>query len=274
MPMKFPPASQAYTGMKLPPSQFPLMSQTVKWQDVDPEDPEFRIVHTDQGSWRFRWDQMMVFPRRPDGSTKDWRNEKIFPTVRDVVVGDIFACVDPKPDVNDEKMMKVWNARYQQVTRMYHAARYEFVRVQTFESAMYTTRTWNFHVTELIVFPRVETSLESNKRETIDRSKRYGPYVDKQVGNTYMFLVHPTGRGRWPGNLAPFRFVQQEADDVIVSRPPTCMKGGWDQFILLSEGEPHPNDPYKYASLDDRLALIKHRDQIREQIRDSKIHTR
>jgi hypothetical protein len=250
MRLDYPSAGQAYVGMKLPPTRMDLGDQYVLAVHIDPKNHLKRRIRTTQGEWEFAWDQLLMFPRRQDGSVIDWRRvtDRV-PQPVDIVVGDTLASPEPFPDVEDDDAGKLakslWWAGHQVVTKMFHDAAFNHVAIRTYQDINYQTRTWRFHITEGVVFPRFEVRRPNGKSEFVDRTKQYGPYTDVKTGNTHMFFVHPFGRGRWPSHISKFSWKQGFHPDPYFSRPPSSKKD-WDQLILARGGDAHPNDPNQY----------------------------
>ena len=191
--------------------------------------PDMKVsITTNCGTWLFDQDEEMNFPRRPDGSTRDWANGAATP--EDLAVGDTL------PGENGEEEIR---REITSITRSGIRYRVGISRVQS-----YVFR-YDFTPGEAITFPR-ESFSSSSRAEAFDPRKLevFGAYGDYDERGRWWWLFaakHPTGHGRWPRIFSPLwrgysGFSIQE--NVLVIRPPGS---AWPHFYG-DRGDRHPND--------------------------------
>lgn len=104
--------------------------------------------------------------------------------------------------------------------------------------------------TEQMVVLATEPKLPRRPMVSADELELSGVYVHKPSGKEVQFAIHPTGRGRWPAGVAPYRRGGEG-----VMRPPSYkdvprrsqglgqpLREEWYTYELIS-GKPHPNYP-------------------------------
>lgn len=202
-------------------------------------------ITTNQGEWDFRPDEIVTFPRRPEGQTYDWRGHT--PTALDLAIGDVL---DPKggakeitkPSYTDEDRK---NAP-QYVTAINRSpGRPDLVSINL-NSALTGPSKINVWVGEPIAFPRLPNTVKrtgSRNPFVPVQLTGYGPYLYIEPnGDEYLYflITHPTGGGRWP------LWVEQPIEigtGVYLSRPPSNRRD-WSSYRFCGERwDRHPRDP-------------------------------
>lgn len=242
IPIRAPLAAQAVPGLELDPYRpgFPRqVIVTAEW------DNDVVTVTTEHGTWKFdRWD-FMTFPRRPDGSVKNWNNESGPPRPFDLCVMDILPPADIPPDFHNvpeherERVKKLWRDQASQiVTGIWTGGSIDHAVIKTFTPIDRQLRMWHFGMNEPVMFPRANVMI----RHEVDRNREtYGPYLRKIDPDIIVeFYVHPSGRGRWPSAYREFWLPNEPG--TYKMRPPILIPD-WKRFVLAEKGHPHPNDP-------------------------------
>lgn len=202
--------------------------------DPDPDDPDFRIITTTHGTWRFRYDEAVLFPRRLDNTKRNWFREDIVPKANELFIGDILPPVDPPPSEDPrfkdtDRSSQLWQTindgwlrQYQRVTAVYGDRRSDsIIRVSTRSPFANELKKYVFAVGQPVERPFI-----SLVPETHTTSKRkggspgpytaYGPYL---VNDEWVyFATHPHGAGRWPTALNSATGIKI-APAVFVRRP-------------------------------------------------------
>lgn len=232
---------EVYEGMILQGLRIDLPDQYVYKIEHDSPGEHIRII-TDQIDWWVPWDSFIRFPARSvKMEIRDWRGYE-WPRADQVFPGDILP--SPKinrPDESDTKRYNYWYGGYQVVSRVYRdIAPRTMVIVTHVPAEERTIYKWHALYEEPLVFKRAPRLSKRALRST-DRSQQteYGPYKYRGREADYMFLVHKTGRGRWPQGTPPFRIVDEPGS--FTMRPPTYKY--WRFFDLQRGGTRHPSDP-------------------------------
>lgn len=176
------------------------------------DDGVWYVVQTTHGVWRMRPEDKLKFPRRLDGSTRNWAalNEEPYPS--DLAVGDVLPPWDPHPDQNPayadwpdrRALIATWHRQVQEVTAIYTQGNPNIIHVSTIRHWDNERRRYKFLVSARIRFPYQQPAFG---RTTEFRPRggsngpftAYGPYKWKVDDGTWLYLAeHPTGRGRWP----------------------------------------------------------------------------
>lgn len=249
--MKFEIASRVRPGDSVPPVMLHLGPNTVRSVEPDPDRHGNLLIGTTQGTLSFHPSEKVAFPRRPDGSRRDWWSEGINPLLRDVCIGDTLPPANPKPPSErnpweDEKLaywLRVSGAQSyddlpQQVKDQFEQdfwmTRQEVVSMWMIDSlewgfACYEplgriTRNYRGHIMAAVEFPRQSVArVDPAAREYTEDGLRvvyaFGPYEHKLRERYFMFAEHPYGRGRWPADIKPWDEVDND-QQVVVTRPP------------------------------------------------------
>ena len=230
-------AAYARTGDRLRPNFIADILLKVPHVVTDVEfTPDMKVkITTNCGTWVFDPDEELNFPRRPDGSTRDWANGTATP--EDLAVGDTL------PGENGEEEIR---RKITSVTRAGIRYRVGISRVQS-----YVFR-YDFDPGERIAFPRSALSSSSVSPEASDPRKLevFGAYGDHDDRGRWWWLFaakHPTGHGRWPRIFSPLwrgysGFAIEQ--NVLVIRPPASE---WPHFYG-DRADRHPNDFGLYVS--------------------------
>jgi hypothetical protein len=198
-------------------------------------------ITTTEGEWIFSGEEKVTFPRRTDGSKRDWRTTVYDgppPTPADLAIGDWLDAIDPVQFTNDESAQIVVA-----ITRNPQTAK--IVRVTTY-SQWDGTHNWDFEWGEPVTFPRPDRP--ANRDIGYDpnnvKLEGFGPYLYVEPsGDEYLYFLikHPAGRGRWPSWLTnPIRL----SAGVYLIKPPKTPKD-WAPFIFVGadKWQRHPKDP-------------------------------
>ena len=158
------------------------------------------LMFDDHSHYTFRtFDDPVMFPRRPDGSTIDWRRSDTPPTVHDLAYGDML------PDYFTGLATDKWWMRVMSVTppaRSPHNLAVVTCQLPSDEFARFV-----FAQTEPVVFPRElydDTPMTRGRVHKTGNPEWFGPYRHRMTGARFMFTEHPFGRGRWPASIKPF----------------------------------------------------------------------
>lgn len=234
------------------------------------------IVTTNSGTWTFRPDELLDFPRRPDGSTVDWSLPDVRPPMAaELHVGDLL----PPPDGStrptatviaedatdsqratiemlDRNLLNHWEATRQRVVSITsHPQTIQILQVNTRFVESRGMLRWRILRDERVEFPRsASTSLTAARKKvrpkTFDELQLtgHGPYMDRRSPNDIVMLVdHPTGRGRWPSQLMTGDWYLELTDHLrlVFLRPPGP-KTPYDwkdlTFMWLSNNDRHHSD--------------------------------
>lgn len=165
--------------------------------------------------WTFRANEVPGFPRRPDGSTYDWRRQSTTtPTARHLAFGDLLPAADGSLDAPPQVVVAVLRAAYRGRTPSDPQAtprvRFE-VRTMTYVPGL-PQQMRRFYVSpdEELHFPRGSSADAGARASTPARlrpARAYEPgvtYVNVETGATFRFLRHEFGRGRWPASAPAF----------------------------------------------------------------------
>lgn len=237
IPFKAPLALQLYAGMEVDPFAAGLPKQVV--QSVEKRDGRVKFT-TIHGEWDLDEYDLVTFPRRRDGSVKDWRNADRPPLPREICVRDILSPAELPPDIirGDKNRSAMWAAASAQiVTGIWMDGTIEHVAIKTFTPIDSQLRVWHFNAFELVTFPKIALP----RTRQVDRSRKtYGPYLLKSDPEVVVeFYVHPYGHGRWPGGYDEFFFPSRPGEYKM--RPPKLVND-WKKFVPAEGGTTHPND--------------------------------
>lgn len=223
------------------------------------EDGVWYVIQTTHGVWRFRGHDRLTFPRRLDGSVKNWFALNEEPYVTDLAVGDILPPWEPHPDENPayaafpdrSNLIATWQRQYQEVTAIFTQGNPNIIHVSTIRPWDNERRKYQFLIAAKIRFPYQQPSFgpsrEFRPRGTAGGPyKAYGPYKWKVDDGTWLYLAeHPTGRGRWPKVFNDGGITLSKNFHVRMIRP----QGLWSSedtevyFAGDSGYDRHPKDP-------------------------------
>lgn len=261
--------------------QYAVMPHTILEVNRFP-DRKTQIV-TNEGTWIFDDDEVVAFPRRPDGVKYDWTiDPKNLPTIQDLAIGDILPSqLDEDPRLGEdipEDMLAARMQQYQQtrqtVSAIWRHPRYpDLWHLTTFiDAGNWGTRPahrrYDVKPNEVLKFPRPK----KDRKDAVKAKDRppiaytaYGPYVVKKDfsedhAKVVMFAIHPNGRGRWPSELNDGLHLEIDSKrDLYICRAPTpqairlgVARWHWDDVHYLTndiekdrlgQWGRHPQDP-------------------------------
>src|SRR5690606_15499575 len=134
-----------------------------KVRDVDAQRVE---ITTTSGRWTFLRHEVVVFPRRPDGSIRNWFAEGVTPaSVTDLAVGDILPPDRPDPRVDEvliplrgttamDQQVEAWGRETQIVTAIHGDRNDPFFKWWISVRDIMGSRKHPFFITEPVTFPR------------------------------------------------------------------------------------------------------------------------
>ena len=253
-------------------------------------DRKTQIV-TNEGTWIFNDDEIVAFPRRPDGVKYDWTIDPTnIPTVQDLAIGDILPSqLDPDPrliEVKDEEHFKMLMHNYEQtkqvVSAIWRHPRYHqiwhftaFIEAGNW-GARPSHRRYDVKPNEKLIFPRPpkdrKQAVKAKDRPTMSY-QAFGPYVVKntfregEFAQVVMFATHPNGRGRWPQELGDGLHLEIDSKrDLYICRAPTpsAIRQGvarwkWDELhYLCDEKEAQGAGQWGRHSADPKWGKIGH----------------
>lgn len=226
-----PCAYEVVPGMPLR-GQLPGFPHRVESRRYDETTGKY-VIKTNQGEWSFFPGERVAFPRRPDGSTVDWRRAEKPPMLREVHVGDLLPekgpahewMPDPQQDarweaVPQEKrdyLENEWRARGQEVMAITPAPKSDgHVFVITTRSLVHRNGRYFVRDDQPIRFPRGLPTTADQVAAPLKRPlEGWGPYL---LNGRYAFLIgHPHGAGRWP---AWTKYPTRIGSEVYVCKPP------------------------------------------------------
>lgn len=175
------------------------------------------IVKTNAGEWTFDALDDVVFPRRPDGSSK---YHQTMPIVKDIYPGDIVPA-GPKGTTNSDgdEFLIVKNVTYgadrgaisvKADTTLISATSVNMHRNRTYEVPQ--NALFNPAFLEESIGIKKDTNLVAQSGRVVTNADAaskveglYGPFVNQQTGVLWVFMFHPDNRGRWPAEIKPYR---------------------------------------------------------------------
>lgn len=241
-----------------------------------------RVV-TNQGEWTVPWNHSLTFPRRPDGSVKNWFESGEIPSVRDLAVGDTLPPDDPDPftdptfaafpEADRLRMHEQWKKSVQVVTAIWADKnspqlvwRFNTIRMDNLERIPANGRGRAALVTQPLTFPWHEVDaprITPMRRADTPVFEGYGPYLtpDKRI---VFIAVHPSGRGRWPRIINSAEGYEVN-DHLTFVRPPGYLIKHWEGWYYRGFGDDgeiigtgrHPYDTYdamvrqRYSEVED-----------------------
>lgn len=223
-----------------------LLSKELISTDHNPNNDRYKIT-TNQGTWIFRHDEKVTFPRRPDGSARDWRGHTPPPLPLDLAIGDFLDPADGPYQLRENlspEQNAAWSAdhyaRVSSITRV--RTRPNVVTIGTY-SPIDGMRNWTFYWNEPVVCANQSAQPHHTGYDPINpQLTGYGPYlyVDHTTADEYLifYVTHPAGRGRWPSYL---RNMINIGSGTYLAKPPNP-KGEWPPFVGERWGR-HPRDP-------------------------------
>jgi hypothetical protein len=245
-------------GMRVSDPPVPVLEVFYDSDDGTPTLKTIQAIH------RFRWDEKVIFPRRPDGSTINWfQGRKVAPTPEDIAVGDILPPNLPSAEElrrSNPFMASTWDQHFQIVTRLYRSRTEGMYVLKTHAPHHMNPNhdlghpmrfTYNVFAGRPVTFPREqydERNIRSGNPEV------FGPYEwcarsDGTPGayrDAELWLyVHPSGRGRWPAKFPPFVPPMAGMRGEFKMRPPSSHED-WMRLTYRGEsGKRHPTDRSK-----------------------------
>lgn len=200
------------------------------------------------GGMEFYVDQFkpIYFPRRTGmGEPKIWPREGINPVVNDLAIHDVLLPNVHEPEQSTIEWIR-WKRRAQVVTGLFHVFGGNKYCVQTEECgpefAKLNESEWPDHDPQhvkyqfivrpgtIMTFPRPTDALRAMSAHDPEDMVKAGPYESLVTpGVVYYFLVHPTGRGRWPNCAPPFESMSEPGE--YTSRPPSH-SSEWKKVIF------------------------------------------
>lgn len=259
-------AGDVRPGDQLPPIH-PLSDQKQKVLVTEISGPGAVKITTDQGEWDFWLSETIQFPRRPDGSIKNW-TLKPEPTAYDLRIGDILpgptgipATMDPRKDPDwleytDEDITEIQTLLLPHSQRVHSIQKWgqrllliTFARPERLSMIYQPTETVSFPTTRPVYNPRT-------RRISAENVNRSGSYRNRLTGNIASFAIS-AGRGKYPavvksydpdgsGLMSPPRVQKKRGPG-----NPSPLKFEWNKWVLL-RGPKHPNDP-RESTRDERL---------------------
>jgi hypothetical protein len=206
-------------------------------------------ITTTEGTWTFDPDELVTFPRRPDGSILDWRNYEPAPYPAQLAIGDLLnpitgpIPIEGPPDMTAEEYQLHRRNKTQHVQVITRSAVNPGIVVITTSSTYDKTRRWVFGWDEQVIFPHERRDRPTGYDPYAIRLEGYGPYlyVDPTTQDEYLYFLvtHPTGRGKWPAALAQ---PMQIGQGVYLAKPPAKGKD-WPTYVGTGRMQRHPKDP-------------------------------
>ena len=163
------------------------------------------VAFDDGSTYQFPyWGGEVVFPRRPDGSTVDWRLADEPPLTTDVYPGDLLQNADLPEGVPPMALTP------QQVVSLRCLPKDFAPGMRVYDLSTKTPgfrgiRRYRSAATERVTWPREEVQGLSRRRKGPGKLEWFGPYVHEDSGAIFYFSRHPTGRGRWPSGVDEYR---------------------------------------------------------------------
>ena len=244
------PLRQQLLDIRVVAPEHKLLSKELINPSYNPNNDRYKITTT-QGEWEFGWNELVTFPRRPDGSARDWRGHTPPPLPLDLAVGDLLDTTTGPYEYREtwtpELNAKMYADAYQRVSAVTRVITRPHVVGVTTHSPYDGLRSWTFSLDEPVVFPRQQWLAAGGHRYTgYERLNPqlvgYGPYLytDHTTADEYLifYVTHPAGGGRWPAYL---KHMINIGSGTYLSRPP--IKGQeWPPFVGERWGR-HPRDP-------------------------------
>jgi len=253
-------ASRVRPGDAVPPIQFHLGPNVVRRIDPDTATAGNLLITTTQGAVSFHPGEKVAFPRRPDGSRRDWWALDTEPLLRDLCVGDTLPPVNPvhprdRDPVEDEQLARWFGMTgaktyddlpsyvRAEIEQTYWMTKQEVVSIWPIDSLTWgfscyepeaqTTRNFRGHTMVPVSFPRDTISrVRPEAHEYDDDGTRvvysFGVYMHKRSEHLFLFAEHPYGRGRWPKDIKNWDEVDPE-EMVVIARPPRS-EDEWSYF--------------------------------------------
>lgn len=223
-------------------------------------------IHCAYGVYVVSYNELLSFPRRLDGSVRDWMDEEELPTPASLAVGDTL----PPARSIDEIIIPgarlpqgvTWDTIYRRyIQRVVGVQKYLNTGIALIDTVTDyepdsrerpTRRTFGFRLDQDIVMPCSEWNPRLGKAAAqVEDMKKCGPYeLMSNHDTTYWFLVHPTGKGRWPAGTPEFEIIDEPGEYTM--RPPSGIsadvRAAWKQFqqkyVDPKDGHfiPHPQD--------------------------------
>ena len=223
--------------------------------------------------WVFHKYEQLRFPRRPDGSERNWFEDGVSPYPTDLAIGDTLPPAEPDPSLDDQ-----WKDAPQQIRDNVRASwlRSEEVVIAIKPYINNPTIAWtvtmknmgtgyptnrNFLLSEKIEPPypvarRIVPKGVSARPEPDPEAewRAYGPYRDPE-GDIVFLAEHRHGRGRWNPELATTKSKWVINDELMIRRPPGYAKEYWEGWAYLGDGlrgstGRHPRDSKRKANID------------------------
>lgn len=218
----------------------------------DPEDSTMWILESSYGTIRVPHNRLVSFPLRADLSTREWLDLEKPPTVGDLCVGDILPPAELKPPALQKLYVQEVTAVYRYIDRVHYN-----VETHTFgeQDGAGRSRKRVFQVTKYdkLIFPREEFNARVRASSIRDTNvKMAGPYIHEDNPNAdigieyYYFLIHPSGRGRWPKGTPDFGDTSDRIGDngCVMRAPREAYK--WRPFRFVGDTTKgqirHPSD--------------------------------
>lgn len=251
-----PPAWSARPGM-------PVRQQLIGVQDAPDHvimdahlnDDMTITITTNVGQWTFDPSESVTFPRRPDGSKRNWFAEGVEPLPKDLCPGDVLppSELDPLKDEqlsllpHAQQLHEDWLKSVQIVSSVWRDKRPGIINVTTRITHPYPTGLrWKFAEFQRVTFPHPGCAIVGRTPKELSPTRNrpfraYGPYVTEEA---YVFIAeHPNGVGHWPKELSEGIKLD---DDVVIRRllktdfPKTQHP---DLFRGTNQWQRHPKDP-------------------------------
>lgn len=141
------------------------------------------------------WAEQVIFPRRPDGSTIDWRLSDRAPFAWEVYPGDkLRNALEPELPIELTEPQLVTA-----IHTLVRQAEFDIYDIHTTCASDPGNHRYRFTQNELVTWPREEVQGLDGRRATKSGVLQWhGPYVRSDTGAVFYLAEHPTGRGRWP----------------------------------------------------------------------------
>lgn len=227
-------AFEVQVGDKLQPRAFGYGLQTVKEIYIDETGMDAQIIlDTDQGSWLFRGNEDLLFPRRRKGETKLWTTkEKIL--IQELFVGDIVP----------GELGWVYNEDGEPELRKAH---------------LITAIVFSNHGTYLNLYSPIS---KKTRRLYVPLGQRYlhgegcvwEDYGNKSKASAASKNPNrvPTTSGRYinleTAEVTIFRIAGRAGRPPLDSLPAPTTHEEWEQWSLLDKSFPHPEDPREWKT--------------------------
>lgn len=201
-------------------------------------------ITTNYGTWVFHPDELVIFPRRPDATKRDWRGHIPPPLPTELAVGDLLDPADGAQAYTGASPTDWRDAAQHVASVTRNPARPNVISINTYSAYSGSHRhifVWNEHV----IFPRAKEPRHTGYAQISPYElQAFGPYLiepsQPETGPLVFIAKHPSGGGRWPRWLAANLHL---GENVHLGKPPK--KGElWPPYVNTeNRWGRHPRDP-------------------------------